>query len=130
MLVWSMFYESHSSCYLVVSIIHLQEWFSGRFEAQSCKGTVHLGIYTAIHPIWQEMLRNDLGVGSCFMLVISTHRTSKSQSVQINQEGQRLMKTLKNGKMLLLKGPDKDTHNQLVSSGGLHGPLRPENFSL
>lgn len=68
------------------------------------------------------MLRNDLEVRDYFTLVISTHRTGENQSIQNNQKGQKLMKTPKNGKVLLLKGPEKDAHSHLVSSNGFLDP--------
>lgn len=39
-----LFYKSNLSFYLVAPVICLQEWISGRFEAHSCLGIVHLGI--------------------------------------------------------------------------------------
>lgn len=64
------------------------------------------------------------GFGDYFILVFSALRTGENPSVQNNQKGQRLMKMLKDGKVLLLKGPDKDAHCHLC------GPLTPGNSSL
>lgn len=70
------------------------------------------------------MLKNDLGLGIVLYYLFLPTEQAKAKVSRNNQEGQRLMKTTKNGKRLLLKGPGKDAHNQLESSGGLHGSLR------
>lgn len=38
--------------------------------------------------------------------------------------------TPKTGEILVINGPDKDAHNWLVSSGGLHGPWMPGSFAF
>ncbi|KAL0599285.1 hypothetical protein AAY473_031791 [Plecturocebus cupreus] len=53
----------------------------------------------------------------------------KNQNVQNNPEGWRLVKTLKNGRVLLLNGPDKMHSNQLVP-GDFPGHLMPGDFPL
>lgn len=62
-----------------------------------------------------------------FILIISIHRSGENQNVQNDQKGPKFLKTPNDGKVLLLKAPDKKAYSYLLSSTGHHESLTPGN---